>query len=208
MLYSRLKKSTWAKNSTRANTGCFQTHFQVFWGPPKRSQTCHKNLLQSVDPVGFFFPITITLQYSRSPGSRLHQAGLGTKTPSAFLKLLPSKTKKKTTKKPTTPKKPLTPSLQRQACGNRQLSVDTEDTDYWVSASPHLSTCSVTGRAGEVTWTLLRQDLSSCYINTEKNRTLQVTDDVALLTLPPVFNSLKYCYWHLLVTRKNKQTRI
>lgn len=68
----------------------------------------------------FFPPLPITPQYSRGPGSRLHQAGLGTKTPSVFLKLLPSKTRPL----------PSTPSLQMQACSNRQLPVDTDDTDY------------------------------------------------------------------------------
>lgn len=56
LFYCRLKKSTWAKNSTRANTGCFQAHFQGSWGPPKRSKMCHRSSERCRSCWWFFSP--------------------------------------------------------------------------------------------------------------------------------------------------------
>lgn len=143
-------------------------------------------------------------QCSQGPGSGLHQARLRTQNSSIFLKFLPSKTKQ-TTKLTTQKKRPniSTPRLQIEARGKTGSSQQTLVT--LAQGLKHLQ-CHWKGWGGDRN-SLLQWEMTSCYINTEKNRTLQITDDVALAILPPAFNSLKYCYWHLLVTRENKQTR-
>lgn len=119
---------------------------------PSKIYTLYSSPFKKPEKAESWVPHSLT-QCSRGPGSGPHQARLRTQNPSTFLKFLPSKTNKQRNKNHT--KKDQTSECQdyryrhvvKEAAPSRHWW-------HWLRVSALSSTCSVTGRAGEVTGTL------------------------------------------------------